>query len=311
MPVARTLKKAAKRWLRPLLLPFARFAVRYAPGGGRRVAWQYVVEPFFQHAAHDFIATTRFGAIVAGNTVDLIQRYIFYFGEWEPNLTRYLADRLRAGDVFVDVGANIGYFTLLASLLVGPTGKVVAIEASPTIHDLLLDNLRRNRAGNVEAINVAASDREGTAKVFLFPDSNIGKTSIVETDEGRYECEVPARPIDALIGPDLLARVRLVKIDVEGTEWLVIGGMREALRRAHPDLEVVVELSPSVLRAQGTTVEEVMAVFAAARFFPYRLENDYSVRSYVSPASARPRRITTPIVAQTDVIFSRRDAEFL
>jgi FkbM family methyltransferase len=311
MGVAHAIKNVAKRWVRPAVIPPVRLVVRYAPDGARRFAWRWIVEPFLQHAEHDFIATTRFGTILAGNTVDLIQRYVFYFGEWEPSLSRYVADRLRPGDAFVDVGANIGYFTLLASTIVGPSGKVLAIEASPTIHGLLLDNLRRNRVENVEALNVAAADREGSARVFLWPHSDIGKTSILATPQARYECDVPARPLDALLPPELLERVRFVKIDVEGAEWLVISGMREALRRARPDLEIVVEVSPRELRAQGTSAEEVMAVFAAARFFPYRLENDYSAGSYLTDGDPRPRRITAPLSRQTDVVFSRRDAAFL
>jgi Protein-L-isoaspartate(D-aspartate) O-methyltransferase (PCMT) len=271
MSLAGLVKSVAKRWVRPVVIPPVRFVVRYAPGVARRFAWRNVVAPFLQYAEHDFIATTRFGTILAGNTLDLVQRCVFYFGEWEPNVSRYVADRLRPGDVFVDVGANIGYYSLLASTIVGPSGKVVAIEASPAIHGLLVDNLRRNRADNVEARS----------------------------------------SLDALLQPGLLEEVRLVKIHVEGADWPVIRGMREALRRARADLEIVVELSPRALRAQGTTAEEVLAVFAAARFHPYRIENDNSAGHDMDVADARPQRLTAPISAHTEVVFSRRDAAFL
>ncbi|HVU52829.1 MAG TPA: FkbM family methyltransferase [Polyangia bacterium] len=250
MRVARLMKDVAKRWVRPAVI---------------------------QYAEHDFVATTRIGAVLAGNTLDLIQRYVFAFGGWEPNLSRYIADRLRPGDVFVDVGANTGYFSLLASPIVGPSGKVLALEASPAIHGLLLDNLRRNRADNVEALNVAVADR----------------------------------PLDALLTPGLIQKVRLVKIDAEGAEWPVIRGMREALRRAPDDLEVVVELSPRTLGAQGTTAEEVLSVFAEARFHPYRLEADDAAGSDREAADPRPRRLTTPISVETGLVLSRRDAAFL
>lgn len=76
-----------------------------------------------------------------------------------------MAERLKPGDVFVDVGANIGYFSLLASKLVGPGGRVVAIEASPEVFDLLRRNLELNKAHNVRAVNVAISDREGSLQL--------------------------------------------------------------------------------------------------------------------------------------------------
>ena len=62
---------------------------------------------------------------------DLIQRMILHFGVWEPDVSRVIEQSLAPGDVFVDIGANIGYDTLLASSRVGPTGRVVSIEASP------------------------------------------------------------------------------------------------------------------------------------------------------------------------------------
>jgi hypothetical protein len=259
--------------VRPVVIPPVRFVVRYAPGVARRLAWQHVVEPFLQYAEHDFVATTRFGTILAGNTLDHVQRHVFYFGEWEPNVSRYVADRLRPGDVFIDVGANIGYYALLASTIVGPSGKVVAIEASPKIHGLLVDNLRRNHADNVEAMNVPVTERS--------------------------------------LDPGLLEKARLVKIHGGGDEWPVIRGMREALRRAHTDLEIVVHLSPPALHAQGTTAEEVLEVFAAARFRPYRIENDNAVVGDTQVSDARPQRLTAPIATRTDVVFSRRDAAFL
>jgi len=272
MSFAELAKSVAKRWVRPVVIPPVRFVVRYAPGAARRLAWRHVVEPFLQYAEHDFVATTRFGTILAGNTLDHVQRSVFYFGEWEPNVSRYVADRLRPGDVFVDVGADIGYYSLLASTIVGPSGKVVAIEASPKVHGLLVDNLRRNGVDNVEARDSLDA-------------------------------------LDALLHPSLLEKVRLVKI--HGAEWLVIRGMREALRRARTDLEIVVELSPPALRAQGTTAEEVLAVFAAARFHPYRIENDNAAVADLDVADARPQRLTAPISAHTEIVFSRRDAAFL
>jgi hypothetical protein len=160
------LARVSREWIRPLLLPIARGVVRYAPHPAiRRVFWARVIAPFFIYADRPFVARTVFGAALAGRTKDLIQRHIFYFGVWEPNLTSFLASRLRDGDVFVDVGANIGYFSLLASRLVGRHGKVVAIEASPNIFAMLSANLARNGAANVEAINIAVSDRVGTTQL--------------------------------------------------------------------------------------------------------------------------------------------------
>ena len=107
---------------------------------------------------HDFVVRTRFAGRMHGNTEDLIQRFIYYFGVWEPDLTAWINGRLQGQQdrIFVDVGANIGYFTILAAKLLANKGQVVAIEASPQTYALMLANLKRNGLVNVQAIYCAA-----------------------------------------------------------------------------------------------------------------------------------------------------------
>lgn len=302
-----------KQWVRPLLVPIARLCVRYAPHPAiRRAFWVHLVTPFFIFSNSRFVAPTIFGAAIAGRTDDIIQRHLFYFGVWEPNLTAFLSARLRPGDIFVDVGANIGYFTLLASRLVGRDGKVIAVEASPNIFARLSDNLRRNHATNVAATNIAVSDRVGTTQLFLGSDSNIGQTGTVATPGSRYECDIATTPLDTLLDGIDAARVRFVKVDVEGAEWSVLQGMQGLLRSGARELEVFVELTPKSLRACDKTVDDVLKMFADCGFLPYAIENDYSAEGYMSPgAVTRPTRLRGAISAQTDVIFSRIDAESL
>lgn len=308
-----TVKQAAKKWVRPALTPAVRWAVRHAPVEEiRRPLWTALIVPYFQYSQKDFVVKTVFGAAISGNTRDHIQRHIYYFGLWEPNLTSFLTTRLHEGDVFVDVGANIGYFSLLASRLVGRTGKVRAIEASPTTYAKLVDNIARNHATNIETVNAAVSDRSGTVSIFRGEESNIGSTSIVSARGRQYECMVAADRLDSLLPPASLHRVRFVKIDVEGAEWLVIDGMRSLLKYGQDSLEILVELQPKSLKVQGKSVDDVVRLFAEFGFWPYRIENDYSVVSYMSPhVVRRPVRLHPPISTQTDVIFSRIDAESL
>ena len=91
------------------------------------------------------------------NTRDFVQRRIRSFGIFEHNLTYYTIASLCEGDLYVDIGANVGYFTLLASRLVGKSGKVISVEADPVTFMQLLDNLKRNDCRNVSARNVAAT----------------------------------------------------------------------------------------------------------------------------------------------------------
>src|SRR4051794_26991463 len=99
----------------PAFETIARAWIRYAPSSfGKRWLWARC----WRHYA--FRSRTIFGAKITGDTADLIQRYIYFFGVWEPDITAWLRSALKPGDCFVDVGANIGYYTLLASQVVGP-----------------------------------------------------------------------------------------------------------------------------------------------------------------------------------------------
>jgi FkbM family methyltransferase len=125
-------------------------------------------------------ARTRLGSIVACRTDDQIQRHIYSFGVWEPDITRFIAARLRPGDAFIDVGANIGYYSLLASRLVGSYGRVAAVEPSLSIRAELLTNLAVNGATNVRVISMAASDSAHSAVLYRGPETNRGASTICE-----------------------------------------------------------------------------------------------------------------------------------
>jgi FkbM family methyltransferase len=247
-----------------------------------------------------------------GDAKDIIQQYIYYFGVWEPHITEWVSRCLAPGDTFVDVGANIGYYSLLASQLVGKAGTVVAIEASPRTFDDLLINLKLNGVSNVRAVNVAASESDGTAKIYRGHEHNTGLTTTLEGRGFDLECEVHAAPLSAILKPEELQGARLVKIDVEGAEWSVVSGMRSLIKGGRPDLEIIIEVNPRLLTRQGKTPDELLRPFLDAGYHAYRLENDYSPQSYIPlPREMRPQRIRPPILETVDLVLSRQDMEFL
>jgi FkbM family methyltransferase len=114
---------------------------------------------------------------------------------WEPCLTCWILEQLAPGDVFIDVGANIGYYSLLASKLVGEFGLVVAIEPSPTIFNSLKNNLALNRVGNIRLVNMAVSDQLQVLRLFIGPEWNVGLTTTVEKSSFKFEGQVLAAPL--------------------------------------------------------------------------------------------------------------------
>ncbi len=264
-----------------------------------------------EKASYNFTTRTFFGGKIKGNTKDIIQRYIYFFGVWEPNLTRYIGANLLPGDVFVDVGSNIGYYSVYASKLVGTNGRVVSIEASPSIFRHLLKNISINGATNIRSVNCAAANEQKTVKLYRAKEINTGKSSLLYEGSLNAECEIEAYPLVRILNPDEAENARIIKIDVEGAEHLVLTGMMPLLASGRSDLEVVVEINPGHLARQGKTSSEILDAFDNHGFYPYRIDNDYSPSGYLSPSGRRPERIKGVVREQMDVIFSRRNCEFL
>ncbi|WP_399088163.1 FkbM family methyltransferase [Streptomyces sp. BBFR2] len=291
----------------------ARWYVRHAPGTLGKTA---ILDGFLNAELRDHPvrrrARTRFGATIAVDTQDLIQRYLYLFGTWEPNLTGWLASRLKPGDTFVDVGANIGYYSLLASHLVGESGNVVAIEASPTFHKVLAANAAANRCGNLRAVNAAISDREETLTFTLASSHNMGANSIVPyAGEAESTFEARAWLLTDVLTSDEVARARVIKIDVEGAEGAVVRSLEPILDRLRPDVELAVEVTPQRMAGLGFSVEELLETFTSRGFHVYRMANDYAVESY--PAALRrgaqaPVRWRGPVVEESEFVFSRVDS---
>ena len=269
------------------------------------------MDGYFARVNKRFEADLPKGLRVRGDTRDLIERYIYLFGSWEPALTHWLCIRLAPGDAFIDVGANIGYYSLLASRCVGSSGTVVAIEASPAICNRLRENVTLNALPNVRVVNLAASDSEGSIRVFEAHHDNFGATSVYPQTYQTNEVEVRRRPLSEIIPTDTMRHVRAIKIDVEGAEASVVRGLLPLLRESRDDLELVVEVgggpvgSPPPVEA----ARELMEMLLPQGFACFRLRNDYAARSYRRAPKRNLERVprSEHITFECDLIFSRRD----
>lgn len=247
---------------------------------------------------------------------DLIQLYLWIFGVWEPDLTHFIRRRLRPGDVFVDVGANIGYFSVIAARHVGADGRVVAIEASPRMFADLEETLRANGSSSiVRAVNVAAAAQAGSIPVYAGPAHNTGLTSTVERWGRPQQATVEALPLDDILSTEEISRARVLKIDVEGGEDQVLAGMDRVIRDAPRELEILVELSPQWWSDSTNRPIDVLKPFIDAGFNVYAMENSYWPWRYLWPNYApRPRRMRGGLEQRKrriDVVLSREDAELL
>ena len=178
----------------------------------------------------------------------VITPHIMSYGQWESLETSLVVKRLKRGDVFVDGGANVGYYTLLAAHLVGDKGRVYAFEPEPESFKILQKNVLLNGLKNVVLEQKALGSKKGKLKLYV-NTVNRGdhRLHLFKGEKKAYVLVDVVRLDEYLRGK----RVDLVKIDVQGAEGAVIEGMKN-LFDVNPRMKIVMEFSPGSLRNFGT-----------------------------------------------------------
>jgi FkbM family methyltransferase len=239
----------ARLQARPRLFAAVLLALQKSPRGRVRAAvFGNISRPLIARNVVLLDVAVAGGSRMLVGTSDLIGRVLAVSGIWEPPVTMTFREILQPGDVCVDVGANIGYFTLLASRLVGPDGRVYALEPSGEAHAMLLANLNRNAATNVTALDVAAGAGDGESELYYAHPRNRGASTLraeaaVSEEEGSRTALVRVRALSSVISEADVPRLRLVKIDVEGFELEVLRGLAPLFDHGARSV-IVVESNP-------------------------------------------------------------------
>ncbi|MQF67523.1 FkbM family methyltransferase [SAR202 cluster bacterium AD-802-F09_MRT_200m] len=183
-------------------------------------------------------------------------------GVFEEGTTRLFQRLLKPGMLVVDVGAHVGYYTMLAAKQVGPTGKVYAFEPDPDNYAALLKNIELNGYRSVVAIQKAVSDRVGDAQLYL--------SATVSGNHSMYHHGTPERgslPIETTTMDTMLEelgwpQVNLVKIDVEGGETAVLDGMVQLLSST-ARFNLILEFMPAFLHNAGVPQRQFLDKLAS------------------------------------------------
>lgn len=169
---------------------------------------------------------------------------------YEPQLSRAIRSLLRPGDTFFDIGANEGYFSVLASAAVKSEGRVFLVEPQKRLEPVIKKNLALNSCGNVRIVSAAFSDRSGTADLNLSPSVRSGNTSFHKRSWFTKKVSVPATTLDEHVSANAVRRIRLVKIDCEGAEFLVLSGAKKTLKERVAEM-ISVDYHPQIVGEAG------------------------------------------------------------
>jgi FkbM family methyltransferase len=256
-------------------LPAGRF--RAAALAARSTAAPFVARMSPDHGGARFWCDLR----------DTIARDVCLIGIYEPQVSQVMAALLGSATasavsstVVVDVGANWGYFTLMAAELVGRSGRVLAVEPDPRMFALLQRNLSLNGLSQVDAVACAAGADRETRWLHGYADGaeNRGVSRIragAGTADGVTAFAVRTAPLDLLLDERNIGAVDLIKIDVEGFEADVLGGMADGLATQRYR-RIVIELHPALLAERGTTAEECAARLLAAGYTGWAFDHSPS-----------------------------------
>ena len=186
--------------------------------------------------------------------------------KYEPALHQYLSQTLRRGDCFIDIGANEGYFSVVASKLVEDVGRVVTIEPQGRLRSVIGANMALNNICNLIYLPYIISDKNDITDIYLSPSTNSGSSGL--TQRTRYQLpteSVPTYTLVSIVNLLSLAKIDLIKIDVEGHEYEVIFGSK-SLFQNHIVKNIALEYHPTELISRGKSVAQIDDFFLSCGY---------------------------------------------
>jgi FkbM family methyltransferase len=225
-------------------------------------------------------ASTDLGDLLLEADAEMMTPTVIEYGYWAPELSMLMRRYLRPGMTFVDAGANIGYFSVLGSQIVGPQGRVIPVEVDPDNLPILRENLDHLGDGNATVLPVAAWHEEATLEIV--PSSGGGAGTLVAEASAKTKGKVRAAPLGVLVD----GTVDLIKVDCEMTDHLVVKGAADLIRR-NPDLLITVEFNPDFTGQTMFSPQDILDLYRDLGLKPYDIsgEGDLTPTTYEAIAA--------------------------
>lgn len=245
-------------WSKPILKPFSGI-------------YSKVYKGVYTSIKEEKLVKTPMGPLIYVNYWDCVEREIVN-GNYERKYIDLFCSKVQERDVVVDVGAYIGYFSLLASERVGDEGCVYAFEPVPRNYERLLRNINENQAKNIKPFMFGLSDRNEILSIKM-PGDNPGESTLSEkswtelfTDKETKKSMVKAKflPFDEFYKINNVDNVNVIKIDVEGAEFKVVKGMKNTLKHSNPKL--FMEIIPPLIEQIDGSCKELMCLLIDCGF---------------------------------------------
>lgn len=192
---------------------------------------------------------------------------LYYKRIHEPQVTSIFCSLITGGATVVDVGASIGYYTLLAAKRVGNDGSVYAFEPHPPSFERLIENVKLNDWKNVQAFNFAISDKKGEKKLYVFKSGRASGSGFALRNDS-VPITVKTMPLEDAVKTD----IDLVKMDIEGAEVEVLKGMERTLAKGRA--RIICEVHPKHISLLGHDVSEITELLEKHNYRIYLIDEE-------------------------------------
>jgi FkbM family methyltransferase len=291
--------KVTTRLLRaPAALPAGALRARLY----RSVSW-----PVAQRLRAERTVKITGGGKMVVRTDDLLGRVLAISGVYEPNVTAAFTSLVEPGGVVLDVGAHIGYYTVVAANLVGEQGHVHAFEPSPANHRRLQMNIELNAFDNVTTHELAVGEQQGNAVLYESTGQNSGLATLHAELAGKSgvparEVTVGVAPVASVVPESDLRRVRVIKIDVEWHELEVLRSL-EVVFEAADRIAVFVEWTPH--KSAPEAPDQFRELCESHGFTMYGLGSGHSLERLFPDGVDEPVGLDDIPAEQTDLLLLR------
>jgi len=257
------MKETLKKLLKYLPLEGIRFHIFSLSGMGliRYYPIRKIVEYFWSFLKSDFVE-------ISGHKIFLDSKdslFLSIDGNYDSYETEIAHQQIKKGNIVLDIGANIGFYTLIFAKLVGDKGKVIAFEPEPSNFGILKKNVETNGYKNVILVPKAVSDKNGEIKLYLSSFSN-AIPRIHKSDFCDRSIEIESVRLDDYLKTiNFQERIDFIKIDVEGAEVKVLEGMRSTIQKNN-NVKILVEFAPVSIKESGYAPEKLLEMLKGNGF---------------------------------------------
>lgn len=199
--------------------------------------------------------------------------------KWEEYETKVFKKYLKKGDVVLDIGAHIGYYTLLAASIVGDTGKVYAFEPNTKNFSLLKKSVEENNFKNVILINKAVAEVSGEVTLFI-DKKNTGDHRVYDTKDDRETTKISSISLDDFFKKES-KKINVIKMDIQGSEAGAFKGGRELIKK-NSEIKIFTEFWPLGLRLSGSTAYEYVSMLTKSGLKLYDIDEEKKKTTEIS-----------------------------